>query len=319
MTSLRDNLIKAAQVRLVKEAEARQESVAAAGELLIYAFKKAASNPLLVKRAKKEDDGVGSTGAYGTQSISHQSALPIGDRNTEFDPETQADLEAGEKRWIPNIFPSYADKPSGMMASPLKQGLLWAAPGGALGALGGGLAGALAGKVMGGMNPDARGRPDMSYRDTGLQYGAGVGGLAGAGLGGLIGAGSQQASNDTVKDLVSRLPKGARRRDIEADPLRRQEASDRAMATSSTPFNTILALRALEGLSKLSAAKGKPRTKRAAEGAAPIPMAPAGSHNIAMSKAGPVRGLMNMKRPLGGGSQAGGPSYGKAAIKNLPR
>jgi hypothetical protein len=276
MTSLRDNLIKAAQVRLVKEAEARQESVAAAGELLIYAFKKAASNPLLVKRA-----------------------------NDELDPETQADLDAGEKRWSPNIFPSYADKPSGMMASPLKQGLLWAAPGGVLGAGAGAFVGDQIGKFMGGSAPQRNTTMQYGTSTSGIGglYGASIGGLAGAGLSGFMGAKSQHASNDTTKQLVGMLPKGVRRGDIEQLELR-----------------NILGL--LDGLAPgedAASAKGKPRTKRAAEGAAPIPMAPAGSHNIAMSKAGPVRGLMNMKRPLGGGSQAGGPSYGKAAIKNLPR
>lgn len=149
---------------------------------------------------------------YDTPQMGMQQFLPINERR-EFNPDEQKRIEKGKSRWIPRIFTSYGTDPAETMASPTKQGLLTAL----LGAGAGGLAGARLGSVGG----------NLESAGIGGLIGAGVGGLAG-GLGGMWG---REAKNESIEELMRRLPPGARMRDIMSDPVYQRD-TDRFQTAS---------------------------------------------------------------------------------------
>lgn len=119
-------------------------------------------------------------------------------RELSFDEERA--LEAGKKRWLPRIFQSYGTPITDLMASPLKTGLIYGAPAGLIGAgLGSAVGGAMTNK-----NHSTLGA---------LIGGLGVGGLA------AIAAGmDREAKNEGLEELMRRMPEGAAKRDLLADP-----------------------------------------------------------------------------------------------------
>jgi hypothetical protein len=143
---------------------------------------------------------------YGTPQFGAQQYLPINERR-EFEPEEQERIEKGKDRWIPRIFQSYATDPAETMASPTKQGLLT----GLLGAGAGGIGGLALGGLPGGL------------------IGAGLGGV----VGGVGGAWSRQAENESIEELMRRLPPGARMRDIMSDPVFQRDA-DRTQSDNNS-------------------------------------------------------------------------------------
>lgn len=108
----------------------------------------------------------------------------------------QDDVEAGENRWLPTLFQNYGTPVSEMMASPLKMSLLTGIPVAAIVAT-------LA--ARGNMTPGAATRPLLTGAAAGL----------GGGLGMYY---HQQSRNNDLKELMTRLPEGATRRDLLADP-----------------------------------------------------------------------------------------------------
>ena len=118
----------------------------------------------------------------------------------ELSPDEEQQLEAGKSRWLPRIFQSYGTPIPDLMASPHKTGLIFGLPAGALGAaLGAGIGGAMSGKDYSGL-------------------GALIGGL-GAGGAAYWGASSdREARNEGLEEIMRRMPEGAAKRDLLADP-----------------------------------------------------------------------------------------------------
>jgi hypothetical protein len=134
-----------------------------------------------------------------------------------FSPEEQQDLESGESQWLPKIFQNYSTPAHKMLASPTKQGLLWAL-------LGGG-AGALAGAGLGARSGNAG-------------VGAAVGGAGLGALSGVVGGMSRSATNDDIKELMRRARPGATKYDLLRDnvysaDLDRQNRMNQAAMMSS--------------------------------------------------------------------------------------
>lgn len=105
-------------------------------------------------------------------------------------------LRAGKSRWLPRVFQSYGTPIPELMASPLKTGLIFGAP---IGILGAGLGSALGGKNNAGM-------------------GALLGGLGAGGLAALAAGADRAAKNEGLEELMRRMPEGASKRDLLADP-----------------------------------------------------------------------------------------------------
>jgi len=129
-----------------------------------------------------------------------QQFMPIQNRRN-FSAAEQDDIRAGKDRWLPKIFQSYGTPATQMMSSPLKGGVLTG-----LGITG---AGALLGALL-----SAKG---------GNPYAGAMGGAAlGAGFGvpaGLMTYLGRRQNNENIEELLRRLPSGATKRDILADPV----------------------------------------------------------------------------------------------------
>jgi hypothetical protein len=161
------------------------------------------------------------TGAYGMQNIATQQYAPIQERR-ELSPTEHATLAQNENNWLPPIFQNYSTPMTSMVASPAKAGVMGAVGVGALGAGLGGMLGSDAGSPL---------------------AGAAIGGLAGAGLGGLGGYFARQNENDNLKEILSRLPEGARQRDMLADPaVQAGMHRDAMMAAAMHKYSSAIAL-----------------------------------------------------------------------------
>lgn len=175
-------------------------------------------NLVLTKEAAKKV-----AAPHGHMGVSHQQHLPIGERR-ELSPEEQARILEAKGKMLPKIFTSLADQPEVDMHSSLLPMLALGAPGGLLG----GVLGNAAGRGLGGLFPD---------KDLGSRLGGKIGGLGGAILGALggsaIGHYGTQAKNESIEENMRRLPEGATRRDIQADPLYQANAQ-RAADSSNT-------------------------------------------------------------------------------------
>lgn len=112
-------------------------------------------------------------------------------------------LEAGKKRWLPRIFQSYGTPIPELMASPLKTGLIFGAP---VGLLGAGIGSAIGGAMHG---ANGKGYAGM---------GALLGGLGAGGLAALAAGMDREAKNEGLEELMRRMPEGAAKRDLLADP-----------------------------------------------------------------------------------------------------
>jgi hypothetical protein len=138
---------------------------------------------------KLANDGYLGHGAVNAQRYSPQMA------KREFSPSEREDIEEGQSRAMPTIFQNYGTPVSEMMASPLKQSLIAGVPAALLGAV--------AGHALGGKNPG---------------LGAAIGGLGAGGVAGLARYFGQQNTNEGLEELMRRLPEGATKRDLLADP-----------------------------------------------------------------------------------------------------
>jgi hypothetical protein len=139
-----------------------------------------------------------------------QQYLPLGPTR-KLSPSEEETIEEEEQKIIPRIFTANSDNPAVDMSSP---GWTAALTGG-LGAMSGSMFGAAAGHGIG------RGS------STGTALGAILGALGGGALLGLPGYFSRKAKNNTIKDFIRRLPRGATRRDVMADPVYQRD-QDRA-------------------------------------------------------------------------------------------
>jgi hypothetical protein len=191
------------------ETDQEEESLSRPAKMAHYALL-AAELDLTQKQA------TAASGGYSGHAL--QSYLPVGEKR-QLSPEEEARIEARKGAILPKIFKSLKDNPEADIHSPWTMATLL----GVLGAGGGGLLGAGLGGAIGNKadNPD---------------IGAGIGGALGAGLGGLaggaIGYHGTNASNENVEEMMSRLPEGAKRRDMESDPVyqAQQERKNRLMA-----------------------------------------------------------------------------------------
>jgi len=142
------------------------------------------------KKEKKAGSGYGGNASVNSQHYSPQMS------KRKLTEDEQSAVSEGENRWLPTMFQNYGTPVSEMMASPLKMSLLTGVP---VGLIVAGLA------ARGNMSPTAAGQPALT-------------GLA-AGLGGGLGMyWHQQSRNTGLKELMTRLPEGATKRDLLADP-----------------------------------------------------------------------------------------------------
>ena len=184
----------------------------------------------------------------GYAGISHQQYMPQYQRR-ELKPDEQETMADESRKWLPRIFKSDADSPMVDAASPGRQALMSGLTAGGLGALAGGRLGRSAEKPFNAVSAAGLGIP-AGLTDGGL--GALAGGRLGrsaekpfnavsaAGLGipaglltALIAYKQQQAQNRNIEESVRRLPQGATRRDVEADPVlqaRRNRATQLSQA-----------------------------------------------------------------------------------------
>lgn len=128
------------------------------------------------------------------------SGMPDVSAHRELSPHEEEALAAGKSRWMPRIFQSYGTPIPELMASPLKTGLIFGLPAGIVGAgLGSAVGGALTNKPTSGM-------------------GALIGGLGAGGLAALAAGMDREAKNEGLEELMRRMPEGAAKRDLLADP-----------------------------------------------------------------------------------------------------
>lgn len=128
------------------------------------------------------------------------SGMPDVSAHRELSPHEEEALEAGKSRWLPRIFQSYGTPIPDLMASPLKTGLIFGLPAGIIGAgLGSAIGGAASGK---------------NYSSTGAL----LGGLGAGGLAALAAGMDREAKNEGLEELMRRMPEGAAKRDLLADP-----------------------------------------------------------------------------------------------------
>lgn len=147
------------------------------------------------------------TDVYPQQYIglAQQNFLPVSKRRKLSDEEI-AFIEQEKSKWIPKIFKSMGDHPAVDMHSPVAAAILQGLIGAALGGF--------AGHALT-HNPK---NPNES--SPGAYIGAGLGGL----LGGALGYFNTDAKNETIMDMISRIPEGGTRRDVLADPVYAQMA-----------------------------------------------------------------------------------------------
>jgi len=132
-----------------------------------------------------------------------ESGIPDISAHRTLAPHEEDALEAGKKRWLPRIFQSYGTPIPDLMASPLKTGLIFGVPAGLLGA---GIGSAIGGTAHG---SDGKGYSGM---------GALIGGLGAGGLAAIAAGMDREAKNEGLEELMRRMPEGAAKRDLEADP-----------------------------------------------------------------------------------------------------
>lgn len=134
--------------------------------------------------------------------LAAQRYMPIGKRR-EFSPEETSEIGSAESRVLPTLFPSLASPAHSGMYSPLSSAAL-------SGLLGAGIGG-LGGAAVSQNNPLA----------------AAIGALGGGTIGGIYGYLKRRQANDSIREMLRRLPEGATMRDLESDPVRQAE-KDRA-------------------------------------------------------------------------------------------
>lgn len=157
----------------------------------------------------------GMTPPAGYMGMTHQQYMPQYQRRTEFTPDEQELIRRNKGNVIPKIFTSQADSPAVDMASPL-----WSAAGG-------GLIGAALGAGAGSYLSTVAGHRTMGGALPGSPAMIGVGAAAGGIIGAIGSALSRRARNASIEEGMRRLPPGATRRDVEADPVY-QATQDRA-------------------------------------------------------------------------------------------
>lgn len=155
---------------------------------------------------KAADGYLGNT-SLNTQRYSPQMA------KRKLTSDEEAAVAAGESRWMPTLFQNYGTPVTDMMASPLKMSLLTGIPVAAIVA-------ALASN--GKMTQTAAGQPLL----TGLAAGVG---------GGLGTYWHQQSRNKGLKDMMTRLPEHATKRDLMADSAYQADL-DRSNALTAARF-----------------------------------------------------------------------------------
>lgn len=137
-------------------------------------------------------------------STHHKTAnTPDVAAHRELSPDEERALETGKSRWLPRIFQSYGTPIPELMASPLKTGLIFGVPAGLIGA---GLGSAIGGAAHG---ANGKGYSGM---------GALLGGLGAGGLAALAAGMDREAKNEGLEELMRRMPEGAAKRDLLADP-----------------------------------------------------------------------------------------------------
>lgn len=163
----------------------------------------------------------------GYQGISHQQYMPQYKRR-ELAPDEQSLLGNESQKWMPRIFTSDADSPAVDAASPGRSALLAGLSVGGIGALAGGLAGSTPGthtlpplpySIVPGQPQEPR---ELSQFVPGTPFNMGTAAAVGipAGLiAALVAYKQRQARNKDVEESMRRLPQGATRRDVEADPV----------------------------------------------------------------------------------------------------
>lgn len=143
--------------------------------------------------------------AYNLDNTIHtQQFSPQMNRRTKFTPAEESALQEGKSRWLPRIFQSYATPATELMSSPGK------------GALMSGLTATGVGALLGGLS----GKP-------------GLGAALGAGVGIPLAAMSyfgRRQRNEDIEELMRRLPAGATKRDVLADPVYQKDLDRKAEA-----------------------------------------------------------------------------------------
>jgi hypothetical protein len=157
------------------------------------------------------------------QQLGVQQYAPLGP-GRDFSEEEEKSISEEKTHWLPKIFQSYQTPIPELLASPGKQSVGAGLLGGGLGALLGGAAGA---SMQGG---GQAGLPD-GYR---MAAGAAAGGLGLGGIMALLQYYTRKKKNEDIEELMRRLPEGAVRRDMLADPVyqkdldRKSQAAERA-------------------------------------------------------------------------------------------
>tara|TARA_R110002020_G_scaffold276042_2_gene491232 strand:- start:359 stop:1624 length:1266 start_codon:yes stop_codon:yes gene_type:complete len=150
--------------------------------------------------------------SYPLKNVGVQQFAPL-DATREFSDREKKDISEEKSHMFPKIFKSYKTPITELLSSPGKQSILAALLGGGAGALGG----AVLGNEVG-AGP----------------AGAAVGGLGVGGLSALLTYFGRKQRNEDVEDLMSRLPEGATRRDMLADPVYQRDLDRQHMAVQGT-------------------------------------------------------------------------------------
>lgn len=147
-------------------------------------------------------------GVYGgIQNYGTQSYLPIAERRELQKPEVKK-LDQGMDRWWPKIAAGYSTPMTELLASPTKSATL--------SAIGTGIVLALLGGIT--LKPRA--------------VFAAIGAVVGAIFGGVTGFLNRRQQNENITDLMSRLPVGATKRDLLADPVYQADLNRKAESAS---------------------------------------------------------------------------------------
>lgn len=176
----------------------------------------------------------GELGGYNRHSF--QTYMPTHDRREQLTPEEQDEIRRGKRQIIGHWFASKGDSPARRMKSPIPRTLAGGVAGGAVGALAGLSAGALVG--------------DGGDRGATVA-GAGLlgGGLLGAALSAYLANKSVKRHNADIEEYMHRLPRGARIRDMESDPVYQRD-TDRAVVRSQASGNSIAQTAMLAALAR---------------------------------------------------------------------
>jgi hypothetical protein len=162
--------------------------------------------------------------AYGIDAVGVQNYLPVQEKR-QLTPEEQVEIRENLSNWLPTLFPSYGTKAPELLADPVKTGVL---TGGLTGTVTGGLAGAMQLLFAHG---------DVSGI-TALVAG-GVGAVTGL-LSGVMSYFRRNQENSDIIDLMKRLPPGATKRDLLADPVYQQDQQVAQLSRGGTAGNGVL-------------------------------------------------------------------------------